>query len=74
MIMTTFTEALDFTGKTVHPITTYAMSGLGTSQRDYAASCRGASLGQGLAVQGEQAGSASAEVRAWLRRVGLLQS
>ena len=42
MIMTTFVEALDFTGKTVHPITTYAISGLGTTERDYAASCRGA--------------------------------
>jgi hypothetical protein len=28
MIMTTFTEALDFAGKTVHPVTTHAMSGL----------------------------------------------
>jgi hypothetical protein len=74
MIMTTFTEALDFRGKTVHPITTYAMSGLGTTERDYAASCRGATLGEGLAVQGEQAAGASAEVRTWLRRVGLLPS
>ena len=74
MIMTTFTEALDFRGKTVHPITTYAMSGLGTTERDYATSCRGATLGEGLAVQGEQAAAASAEVRTWLRRVGLLPS
>ena len=29
MIMTTFTEKYDFSGKTVHPVTTYAMSGLG---------------------------------------------
>jgi hypothetical protein len=35
---------------------------------------RGATLGEGLAVQGEQAGGASAEARAWLRRVGLLQT
>jgi hypothetical protein len=31
MIMTTFAERYDFAGKTVHPITTYAMSGLGTT-------------------------------------------
>jgi len=30
MIMATFAERYDFAGKTVHPVTTYAMSGLGT--------------------------------------------
>ena len=34
MIMTTFTEQLDFTGKTVVPFTTHAMSGLGTTVPD----------------------------------------
>ncbi len=47
MIMTTFTEQLDFTGKTVHPLTTSAMSGLGTTERDYAASCPGAVFKEG---------------------------
>lgn len=42
MIMSTFVESLDFTGKTIHPFTTHAMSGLGTTERDYAASCPGA--------------------------------
>lgn len=41
MIMRTFTEALDFDGITVHPLTTHAMSGLGTAERDYAESCAG---------------------------------
>jgi len=72
MIMTTFIEALDFTGKTVHPVITHAMSGLGTTERDYAASCRGASIGEGLAVQGEEVRNASPDVRSWSRRVGLL--
>jgi flavodoxin len=31
MIMSTFVENYDFSGKTVHPVTTYAMSGLGTT-------------------------------------------
>ncbi|MCM0673518.1 hypothetical protein NCC78_02095 [Micromonospora phytophila] len=30
MIMSTFADSYDFTGKTVHPVTTHAMSGLGT--------------------------------------------
>jgi len=71
MIMSTFTERYDFLGTTVHPVTTHAMSGLGTTREDYARSCRGARIGAGLAVRGEQAGSARAEVDAWLRDAGL---
>ncbi|QJS99205.1 hypothetical protein G9272_01810 [Streptomyces asoensis] len=73
MIMSTFADRYDFRGKTVHPVTTYAMSGLGTTERDYAASCRGATLGEGLAVRGEEVREADAEVRSWLRRIGVLQ-
>ena len=69
MIMTTFTERYDFTGKTVHPFTTYAMSGLGTTARDYAASCPGATIAEGLAVRGEEVNDADADVEAWLRRI-----
>ncbi|WP_406102305.1 hypothetical protein OG698_08080 [Streptomyces sp. NBC_01003] len=70
MIMTTFTEQLDFSGKTVVPFTTHAMSGLGTTARDYAASCRGATFAQGLAIQGEEVGEAGNAIRTWLDRVG----
>ncbi|WP_436646542.1 flavodoxin [Actinoplanes sp. URMC 104] len=72
MIMTTLVEGLDFAGKTIHPLTTYAMSGLGTTERDYAASCPGAKLGEGLAVRGEEVADAQPDVEAWLRRIGLL--
>ncbi|MFJ2021834.1 flavodoxin [Streptomyces nodosus] len=71
MIMTTFTEQLDFTGKTVVPFTTHAMSGLGTAARDYAASCQGATFANGLAVQGEEVDQADRDVKAWLQRIGL---
>ncbi|GAA3421632.1 flavodoxin [Streptosporangium vulgare] len=71
MIMTTFTEKLDLTGKTVHPVTTYAVSGLGTTERDYAASCPGATIGDGLAVRGEEVTGAGPDIDAWLRRTGL---
>jgi flavodoxin len=72
MIMSTFTESLDFTRQTVHPFTTYAMSGLGTTERDYARSCPGATIGNGLAVRGEEVGDAGAAVESWLRDIGLL--
>jgi flavodoxin len=71
MIMTTFAERYDFAGKTVHPITTFAMSGLGTTPEDYARDCRGARIASGLAVRGEQARSAGADIDAWLRRSAL---
>jgi flavodoxin len=71
MIMSTFVDRYDFTGKTVFPVVTYAVSGLGTAPQDYAASCQGARIGRGLAVQGEKVRSADPAVRAWLRRVRL---
>ena len=74
MIMSTFAERYDFTGKTIFPVTTHAMSGLGTTPDDYAASCPRATIGRGLAVQGEKARTADPAVEAWLRRVRLLPS
>ena len=72
MIMTAFTEALRFTGKTVHPVVTYAVSGLGTTERDYAASCRAAMIAEGLAVRGEDVVEAGPTVETWPRRNRLL--
>jgi flavodoxin len=68
MIMSTFAESYDFAGKTVVPVTTYAMSGLGTTEDDYARSCEGARIATGLAVRGEEVRSAGAAVDSWLRR------
>ena len=72
MIMATFAEGLDFAGKTVHPVVTYAVSGLGRTERDYATSCRGARVGRGLAVRGEEVAQNRAAVESWLRAAGLL--
>jgi hypothetical protein len=71
MIMTTFTQSYDFTGKAVHPFVTYAVSGLGSTERDYTASCPGAQIAPGLAVQGEEVTQHRAEVETWLRQAGL---
>jgi hypothetical protein len=71
MIMSTFTERLDFAGKAVYPFVTYAVSGLGTVERDYAASCQGATLGEALAVRGEEVADAGPAVESWLRRIGV---
>ena len=74
MIMTTFAESYDFTGKTIFPVTTHAMSGLGTTERDYARSCPGTTIGEGLAVRGEEVRETGPDLESWLRRTGLFQS
>ena len=55
----------------VLPFTTHAMSGLGNTERDYARTCRGATFGEGLAVQGEEVAGAEGAVSQWLERIGL---
>ena len=70
-IMLTFAERYDFTGKTIYPFTTHAMSGLGHVVDEYTASCRGARLGEALAIRGEEAADSRSEIEAWLRRIGL---
>ncbi|WP_205687395.1 flavodoxin [Cellulomonas endophytica] len=76
MIMATVAEALDFTGTSVHPFVTYAVSGLGRTERDYTAWCAGARLGEGFAARGEDVPDPRSSVRAdaqeWLRAIGLL--
>jgi flavodoxin len=54
MIMSTFVEGADLGGTTIWPFTTHAMSGLGTVLRDYGRSAPGATIADGLAVQGEE--------------------
>lgn len=71
MIMSTFAESVDFSGKTVFPFTTHAMSGLGTTERDYAVLCPDATIGEGLAVGSEEVNDAGAAVESWLQRIGL---
>lgn len=73
MILTTFVESFDFRGKTIYPFVTYAVSGLGTTVRDYTAACPGTTIGEGLAVRGEEVREAGSAVETWLRRIKLLK-
>ena len=68
-IMLTFADHYDFRGKTVYPFTTYAMSGLGHAVEEYTAACRGATIGEAIAIHGEEADSSRSDVEAWLRRL-----
>ena len=72
MIMSTFTDSHDFTGKTILPFVTYAVSGLGRVDDDYATACPGARIGTGLAVRGEEVSQHRTGVETWLQESGLL--
>lgn len=73
MIMSTFAESFDFTGKTVFPLVTHAVSGMGSTERVYQEACRGASFGEGLAVQGElvtdDPAAVTTAVEGWLQGI-----
>jgi flavodoxin len=72
MIMRTFCESVDLSGKQVFPFVTYAVSGLGNTVEEYTELCPGATIGEGLAIQGEEVRDAGPEVDAWLKTIGLL--
>jgi flavodoxin len=72
MIMSTFIESHNFTGKAVHPFVTHAVSGLGRTEAVYAAALAGARLNPGLAVQGEEVAQKRTAVETWLRQAGLI--
>lgn len=73
VVMRTFTDGLDFTGKTVLPVVTYAVSGMGRAAGEYVQACRGATVGDGLAVRGEEVRDAGDAVSSWLRQVALVR-
>lgn len=73
MVMRTFTDGLDFTGKTVLPVVTYAVSGMGRAADEYAQACRGGTVGDGIAVRGEEVREAGGAVSSWLRQVTLVR-
>lgn len=71
MIMRTFIESFDWAGRTVQPFVTYAVSRMGRVRENYEQRCRGATVGEGLAVQGETVRNAGPEVQSWLSQIGL---
>lgn len=73
MIMATFAETDDLSDKRLLPFVTYAVSGLGSTESFYEDLDTGATLGEGLAVRGEEVRDAGTgdEVDRWLRAAGL---
>ena len=70
MIMDTFFDTYDFSGKTIIPFNTHAGSGDGGTYADIAELEPGATVLVGLAVAGERAGNAEYDVNSWLDGLG----
>ena len=68
MAVLTQLERLDFTDKKVFAVMTHEGSGLGDSERTLKASCKGATIGKGLAVHGADAAKSEATVAAWAKK------
>lgn len=71
MAVFTFLESYDLSGKTICPLITHGGSGFSNSLRDIARLCPGAKLTEGLAVNGDNAGTCDRELEKWVREIGL---
>ncbi len=61
-------DKLDFSGKKVFPIMTHEGSGLAGSSVALKKHCKGATVGEGLAVHGADASSSKSAVESWAKR------
>lgn len=66
MVVFTFLEHFDFTGKTIKPFCTHEGSGMGSSVEDIRKLCPGANVEQGLALHGGSVERAGKEIGSWL--------
>lgn len=64
MVVYTFLEKFDFTGKTIIPFCTNEGSGMGSSERFIAKCARGAALKAGISIHGAEAAQADREAKA----------
>lgn len=67
MCVFTFLEHYDLTGKRIAPLCTNEGSGLGNSEADLAASCKGAKMLSGLSIRGHQAKDSADAIAAWAK-------
>ena len=70
MIMQTFFDTYDFSGKTIIPFNTHAGSRDGGTYKEIAGLEPGASVLGGLNVSGERVESAGSSVKDWLTKLG----
>ena len=68
MAIFTQLDRLDFTGKKVFPVMTHEGSGLSGSTAALRKHCKGAAVGNGLAVHGADAAKSEKTVAAWAKK------
>lgn len=68
MVMFTFLEHFDFTGKTILPFCTHEGSGLGGSEKDIQRLCPGAKVEKGLAIHGGGVAAAGPAIKKWIEK------
>ena len=66
MAVYTFLEKFDWNGKTIHPFCTHEGSGLSGTEGKIKNTCKGATVTEGLAVQGGSASHAGAAIEKWV--------
>lgn len=66
MVVFTFLEHFDFSGKTIKPFCTHEGSGMGSSVRDIQKLCPSAKVEQGLAIRGGRVRRAKKEIEQWI--------
>ncbi|MFD1066849.1 flavodoxin [Oceanobacillus locisalsi] len=69
MIIASFLEDYDLSGKTLYPFCTHEGSALGSSMDDLRKSCPGALIEQGLAIHGSKVEMAKRAVTHWITRL-----
>jgi flavodoxin len=72
MVVFTFLEKYDFTGKTILPLCTHEGSGMGGSEHDIAKAAKGVTLKKGLPINGSSVNSAKPQVEKWLKENGVI--
>ncbi|MDT2005658.1 hypothetical protein FXW78_14550 [Rhodococcus opacus] len=72
MIMSTFIDGVDLTGKTILPFVTYAVSGMSGIDNDYRDALPDSEVRDGLAVQGESVTEAAPDLDEWLNANNLV--
>ena len=65
----TFLSEYDFSGKTIVPFCTHEGSGLGSSEQDIKKLCPKATVLNGIAIHGADAGSANTKISEWLEKI-----
>lgn len=73
MIVYSFLDKYHFPGKKIAPFSTHEGSGLADAPEQIRNLCPDATILQGLAIRGSRAANSSAQVKNWLKQLGMIK-